>query len=137
MKCGIIFSLAIIGAFCCSAAVEKEGVVPIELERLISDVEMRAKQVGPEAERARAALPQLYAIRRRLHNAEDDMRRALTAGREQLREFMKCDAMKVLTKSQKDEVRKFAVELDDVIANSWIKPVDSMEKLYFTCNVRS
>ena len=77
---------------------------------------MRAKQVGPEAERARAALPQLYAIRRRLHNAEDDMRRALTAGREQLREFMKCDAMKVLTKSQKDEVRKFAVELDDVIA---------------------
>ena len=28
-------------------------------------------------------------------------------------------------------------QLDDVITNSYIKPVDSMEKLYFTCNVRS
>ena len=28
-------------------------------------------------------------------------------------------------------------ELDDVITDAWIKPVDSMEKLYFTCNVRS
>ncbi len=116
MKCGIILSLTIIVVLCGSAAVEKEGAVPIELERLIADVEMRAREVGPASEQARVLLQQLYDMRRRLYNAEENAHRALTAGREQLREFMKCDAMKVLTKSQKDEVRKFAVELDDVIA---------------------
>ena len=66
---------------------------------------------------------------------------------EDYREVFRSDAIAYCTELERlDAIQDFAPddieviqgrELDDVITNSWIKPVDSMEKLYFTCNVRS
>lgn len=98
------------------AAARNADAVPDELQRLIYDIEMRAKGSGPGAEQARCSLPRLYALRRVLSNTEKDMRRALTAGREQLREFMKCPAMEAMSKIQKEEIGRFSNELDEVIA---------------------
>lgn len=114
-NCIVLLSLAVV-AFLWTAKAEKNGAVPVELERLISEVEKRAREAGSGAEQARASLANLYAIRRRLCNAEENARCALTTGREQLREFMKCDAMKALAKSQREEVLQFSKDLDDVIA---------------------
>ena len=66
---------------------------------------------------------------------------------EDYREVFRSDAIAYCTELERlDAIQDFnpddieviqGRELDDVITNSWIKPVDSMEKLYFTCNVRS
>ena len=116
MRIRNILLLTISIVLCDIAAARNVDAVPDELLRLISEVEMRAKGSGPGAEQARCVLPQLYAMRRRLGNAEKDTRRVLTAGREQLREFMKSPAMQAMTKAQKEEVGQFSKELDEVIA---------------------
>ena len=66
---------------------------------------------------------------------------------EDYREVFRSDVIAYCTELERlDAIQEFSADdieviqgqqLDDVITNSYIKPVDSMEKLYFTCNVRS
>ena len=108
--------LFVVVAFCGIVVGADAGFTQDELESLISENEKKSSGSGLDAEQARNVLPQLYAIRQRLHKAENNTRHSLTAGRDQLREFMKSAAINVLTKAQKEEICRFSAALDDVIA---------------------